>query len=308
MRKEMRLDRSGERIVTPDPRSEDEQQKTTAYFDSIAAYWDEIYQRRDVFSVIHQLRMVNILAWVDELVLPVDSRILDAGCGTGLLTVALAQRGYSVNAMDSVKAMIELSRLRADEAGVQVRVVLSLGDVHQLAFSDNRFDLVLAIGVIPWLHAPQGAMQELARVLRPGGHLIVNADNRWRLHFLLDPAKNPYLAGTRRAVRRVIGKKSQRKDAENARLHSVREFDRMVAAAGLEKVQAKTLGFGPFSFFHGKVSRAAWELKMHRQLQGWADRGVPLVRSVGAQYLVLARKPADDTRSNTPASPGGRTV
>ena len=302
------MDRSGAKIVTPDPASPDEQRKITEYFDSIASYWDEIYQRRDVFSVIHQLRLVSILAWVDELVLPVDSRILEAGCGTGLLTVALAQRGYSVNAMDSVKAMIELSRLRADEAGVQVRVVLSLGDVHRLAFSDNRFDLVLAIGVIPWLQAPQGAMQELARVLRPGGHLIVNADNRWRLHFLLDPGKNPYLVGARRAVRRVIGKKSQRKDAENARLHSVREFDHMVAAAGLEKVQAKTLGFGPFSFFQGKVFRAAWELKMHRQLQEWADRGVPLVRSVGAQYLVLARKPAGDPRSKTLASRGGPAV
>lgn len=302
------MDRSGERIVTPDPRSEDEQQKITAYFDSIASYWDEIYQRRDVFSVIHQLRMVNILTWVDELALPVDSCILEAGCGTGLLTVALAQRGYSVNAMDSVKAMIELSRLRAAEAGIQARVVLSLGDVHRLAFPDNRFDLVLAIGVIPWLHAPQGAMQELARVLRLGGHLIVNADNRWRLHFLLDPAKNPYLAGARRAVRRVIKRKSPRKDAENARLHSVREFDQMVAAAGLEKVQAKTLGFGPFSFFQGKLFRTAWEIKMHRQLQEWADRGVPLVRSVGAQYLVLARKPTDALGSNAPASLGGRAV
>jgi ubiquinone/menaquinone biosynthesis C-methylase UbiE len=300
------LDGSSEKIITPDPASPDEQRRITEYFDSIASYWDEIYQRRDVFSVIHQLRLVSILAWVDELVLPPDARLLEVGCGAGPLTVALAQRGYAVTAMDSVKAMIDLTRRHAEQAGVLSRVTLSLGDVHRLAFPDKFADLVLAIGVIPWLRAPETAIQELARVLRPGGHLVISADNRWRLHFLVDPAKNPYLAPARRAVRHVIKRKSQRKEAENALLHSVRAFDRMVAAAGLEKVQSKTLGFGPFSFL-GREFAGSWQLRLHWLLQGWADRGFPLIRLMGGQCLILARKP-DLGENKAKASTAGLMV
>ncbi len=292
MPKEKQLDRGGEKIATEQTCDVNERKKVAAYFDSLASYWDDIYRRRDVFSVIHQLRLLNVLGWVDQLELSADSRVLEVGCGAGMLTTALAQRGYSVMAMDSVQAMIDLTRNRVDEAGVARKVTTSLGDVHHLAFGDALFDVVLAIGVIPWLQEPEMAMHEFARVLRPGGYVIASADNRSRLHFLLDPAKSPYLAPARRAVKRILQAVTPRAKPRQtiARLHSIRDVDRMLSLAGLEKVAFKTLGFGPFSFLGREVLPSAWELKIHRRLQGWADRSIPIVRSVGAQYLVLARK------------------
>lgn len=311
MPKEKQLHRGGEKVATEQTCDANEQKQVAAYFDSLASYWDDIYRRRDVFSVIHQLRLSNVLGWVDELRLSVDSRVLEVGCGAGMLTTALAQRGYSVMAMDSVPAMIDLTRNRVEEAGVGKKVTPSLGDVHHLAFGDTLFDLVLAIGVVPWLQEPEKAIREFARVLRPGGHVIANADNRWRLHFLLDPAKNPYLAPARHAVKRVLQGVTRRAEARQtvARLHSIRDFDGMLSSAGLEKIAYKTFGFGPFSFLGRKVLSSTWELKIHRRLQDWADRGVPIARSVGAQYLVLARKPiGGDSRSGAPAPLGSRAV
>jgi ubiquinone/menaquinone biosynthesis C-methylase UbiE len=110
--------------------------------------------------------------------LPDGARVLEVGAGAGLTGVALADRGYQVTAVDSSAAMTETIRGRAAEAAVASRLQVSLGDAHRLPFADGAFGLVVALGVIPWLHSPERAARELARVLTPGGYLVVSADNR----------------------------------------------------------------------------------------------------------------------------------
>src|SRR5205085_8140892 len=127
-----------------------------------------------------------------------DSRVLEIGCGAGFLTVALAQRGLRVYAIDSTEAMIDQTRRHAGESGVTESLSLDVGDVYALTFEESSFDLVIAIGVIPWLARPELAMQEMARVTRVGGHVILTADNRYRLTYLLDPWMNPALTAFRK--------------------------------------------------------------------------------------------------------------
>jgi hypothetical protein len=152
---------------------------------------------------------------------------------------------------------------------------------------------VLALGVVPWLHSPAQATQEMARVLQTGGHLVLNADNRARLNRLLDPLHSPPLEPLRWAAKAALARLHLWRPSRQPMVtyHSCAEFDRIVATAGLEWVTGMTFGFGPFSLLGRTVLPDEVGVKVNRSLQGLADRGVPVLRGTGAQYLVVARRP-----------------
>src|SRR5205085_3184765 len=129
-----------------------------------------------------------------------DAFVLEVGCGAGLTAVKLAER-YIVEAVDTVQEMLDLTRERAAIARVDDRLTTRRGDANELSYTDGAFDLVLAIGVLPWVHDNASALREFARVLRPGGHLIVNIDNKWALHRIIDPQLNPIVRPVKKALR-----------------------------------------------------------------------------------------------------------
>src|SRR6185436_8635637 len=92
----------------------------------------------------------------------------------------------------------------AADQGVQDRIRIHSADVHALPFEAHTFNLVIAIGVIPWLHSERVALQEMRRVLKPGGFLVVTADNSARLDRLLDPLSTPLLGPLRLAAKRLL--------------------------------------------------------------------------------------------------------
>jgi len=101
--------------------------------------------------------------------------VLDVGCGPGLIAVALAEQGLEVDAVDSVPEMIAMTRDLAAESNIGDRVRCKVSDVMRLPMEGERFDLALAVGVTEWLAAVDLGLQEMARVLKPGGLLIVGA-------------------------------------------------------------------------------------------------------------------------------------
>lgn len=260
--------------------------------DSVSAeskFWRAIYTVEDVYSVIHRCRESLVLAWVEDLGAPAGGTALDVGCGAGLTAIELAQRGMRVEATDAVEAMVDLTRRQAVAAGVGRLVHVAQGDADTFAFADRSFELVIAVGVIPWLRSPSSALAEMARVLKPGGLLIVNCDNADRLDYLLDPARNRRLALRRRVARMVP---SSWVAAPSFRLHqySIDEFDAMLRCAGLSKEKERTLGFGPFTVFGRHVVPQRLEVPLHRQLQQAAENGSIALGSRGTQYIVAARK------------------
>jgi ubiquinone/menaquinone biosynthesis C-methylase UbiE len=272
------------------------QQQVDAHFDAKTSLWKEIYAQNDVYAVIHQHRQALALALIDGLHLPAGARALEVGCGAGLMTVALAQRGFQIEATDSSPAMVEATREGVDAANLSSRVTATHADAHSLSFGEGEFRLVVSLGVVPWLHSPGTALAEMARVLEPGGHLIVNADNRRRLNHLLDPVTSPVLSPVRKAVEWVLERVGLRPRPPNAPLvtmHTTEEFDRLISSLGLEKVSGTAFGFGPFMLARRKLLPDRVGVFVHRKLQQGSDRGLAGLRSTGSQYLVLARKPAD---------------
>jgi len=108
--------------------------------------------------------------------------LLEVGCGLGELSERIMREiGGAVTAIDISERMVALTRQR----GVDAR----LGDVEALTFEEGVFDCVVANWVLHYLPDPQQAIAEIARVLRPGGRLIVttNAETHmgeiWKMLF-----------------------------------------------------------------------------------------------------------------------------
>lgn len=120
---------------------------------------------------------------LDELDLRGDERVLDAGCGRGLLLVETAKRltsgrvvGVDVWALDQSANSPTATLANADAAAVSDQVDVTSGDVSRLPFGDGSFDIVVSNLVLDNLHSEEGwneAMRELARVTKPGGRVLV---------------------------------------------------------------------------------------------------------------------------------------
>lgn len=111
-----------------------------------------------------------------------NRRILDAGCGSGPLAEALVERGASVTGFDSSQAMIALARERLGEKAALL--VADLG--RPLPFANNTFDDVTASLVFHYLEDWVGPLEEMRRVLLPGGRVIMSVN-----HPILYPWTNP---------------------------------------------------------------------------------------------------------------------
>lgn len=271
-----------------------QQKLVDEYFHSSAGYWRAIYEDDRLVPLIYRERRQATLRWVEELGLPTGARVLEVGCGAGLTSVALAQRGLAVEAIDSTQTMTDLTRREAETAGLAGRLNARVGDVHNIEFASESFDLVMAVGVIPWLHSPSRGVDEMARVLRPGGYLLLTADNRARLNWLLDPRSSPVLAPLRIAIKHLLHVLRLRRVQAGqlqVRNHYPWQIDRLIAASGLQKIKSMTLGFGPFSFFGKDLLPDSAGVRLHRELQRLADGGVAGARWTGSHYLLLARKP-----------------
>ncbi|MGI5836857.1 MAG: class I SAM-dependent methyltransferase [Chloroflexota bacterium] len=97
--------------------------------------------------------------------------LLDVGCGPGHLACRLAMAGpdLRITGIDISPAMIELAARHAEEAGLGERLRFQLGDVESLPFPDEQFDLVVStLSLHHWQHPSKG-LQEIFRVLKPGG-------------------------------------------------------------------------------------------------------------------------------------------
>ena len=130
-------------------------------------------------------RLGRITDGVEEAVIlelvgpPAGLRILDVGCGDAALVVALAQRGALVTGVDVDPSVLSAGRARAAASGVAP--ALMQGDIRALPFADDSFDVVLAVTVLCFVDDAARAVREMARVLRPGGRLVIGELGRWNL-------------------------------------------------------------------------------------------------------------------------------
>jgi ubiquinone/menaquinone biosynthesis C-methylase UbiE len=120
------------------------------------------------------------IAAVFDLLGPIEGkRLLDAGCGDGVYSIEAARRGARVTGLDLSEGMLNEARKRSLAAGVTVD--WKRGDVLRLPYPNDSFDIVTAITLLCLVPGPGAAVAEMARVLAPGGRVVIGDLHRWSL-------------------------------------------------------------------------------------------------------------------------------
>jgi ubiquinone/menaquinone biosynthesis C-methylase UbiE len=112
-----------------------------------------------------------------------DARVLEAGCGTGMILKEVAPIARQAIGLDISPGMLAQARSRG------LNVVH--GSVTQLPFPNNQFDTAYSFKVLAHVERIAAAMGELARVVRSGGHVIAEFYNPWSLRYLVKRLKPP---------------------------------------------------------------------------------------------------------------------
>ncbi|QLK27154.1 class I SAM-dependent methyltransferase [Natrinema zhouii] len=98
-------------------------------------------------------------------------QVLDIGCGTGVVSLLLAELGHDVTGVDFAPEMLERARKKAEQAGRSADFYR--GDAEALAVPDDTVDLVTARHLLWTLPNPEAAIEEWQRVVEPGGRILV---------------------------------------------------------------------------------------------------------------------------------------
>ena len=250
--------------------------------------WEEFYERKTIRSRIYQEREATAVRFAEMLNLPAGSLVLDAGCGPGFTSATLARKGCVVHALDFLEEMAAAARARGADAGDRVRP--TVGDAAHLPFADRAFDLVIVLGVTEWVAPLDALVGEAARVLKPGGHLIIAWNNRWSLHLLLDPAANPLLGKLRRTVRGFLEARGWITPPPPEYRYSFKDFRRIFQARGLAPVDGRGIGFGPFSLLWRSVLPERLGHRLNSRLQNLADTRIPLLQALARNRVAVALK------------------
>lgn len=200
------------------------------FFDTTAERYDRRYDDPGAAGRLLRERLEVTVELLGE----PSGTALDVGMGTGRLCAELDRRGWQVSGVDLSPAMVAAARRRLPHIADR----LVEGPIEQLPFGDASFDAVTATGVLEYTTEDlSGAVQELARALRPGGVAVLSFPRQQSPALLW---RSKVLYPTVRAVKRVVP--FGRPAPLELPLRSEQEFLAAVAGAGLEVEQSRTIG------------------------------------------------------------------
>ena len=149
----------------------------------IAEYWDESSKEYDTHPGHGMGGDDEKEAWLKFLkeIIPAGTKtVLDVGCGTGFLTVLLAELGYTVKGIDLSDGMQADAKKKIKAGGYEDRVTFEICDAENTNEPDETYDLVINRHLLWTLPHPYEAVDEWLRVTKPGGSVIV-IDGDWNL-------------------------------------------------------------------------------------------------------------------------------
>lgn len=146
------------------------------YYDDFSA-WYERERAAGYHALIDEIEVDAVREFA------AGKRVLEAGCGTGLVLERLARVAQEAHGFDLSPGMVAKARAR----GLSV----SLGSVTAIPFRSNSFDFVCSFKVLAHVPEIELALRELSRVTRPGGTLVLEFYNPWSLRYLAKRLAGP---------------------------------------------------------------------------------------------------------------------
>ncbi|MCA3253884.1 MAG: bifunctional 2-polyprenyl-6-hydroxyphenol methylase/3-demethylubiquinol 3-O-methyltransferase UbiG [Pseudomonadota bacterium] len=203
-----------------------------AKFSELAHRW---WDAGSEFRPLHEINPLR-LAWIEELAPLAGKRVLDVGCGGGILAEAMARRAAHVMGIDLAVKPLGVARLHALEQGVTNVEYREVATEALAAEQPACFDVVTCMEMLEHVPDPASVVQACARLARPGGWVFFSTLNRNPKSFLFAIVGAEY-------VLRLLPRGTH----EYARFIRPSELARWCRDAGLVPQAMRGLGYNPFT-------------------------------------------------------------
>jgi 2-polyprenyl-6-hydroxyphenyl methylase / 3-demethylubiquinone-9 3-methyltransferase len=142
-------------------------------FEELAARW---WDPHSEFKPLHEINPLR-LAYIDRLAPLAGKKVLDVGCGGGILSESMALKGARVTGIDMGEAPLQVARLHLLESGLEIEYERI--PVERLAAEQPAsFDVVTCMEMLEHVPDPASVVEACSRLVRPGGHVIFSTINR----------------------------------------------------------------------------------------------------------------------------------
>ena len=202
-----------------------------AKFEQLASRW---WDRNSEFKPLHDINPLRA-NWIDKLAPVAEQKVLDVGCGGGILCEAMAQRGADVTGIDMGEAPLAVGKLHKFESGVEVDYQKSTAEDFAQSHPE-QFDIVTCLEMLEHVPDPGSVVRACAAMTKPGGTLFFSTINRNPKAYLLAIIGVEY-------VLRMLPKGTH----EYGKFIRPAELGQWIREAGLELDQITGLTYNPIT-------------------------------------------------------------
>lgn len=148
-------------------------QAEIAKFEALAHHW---WDRESEFKPLHDINPLRV-GWIERHTTLAGQKVLDIGCGGGILSEAMAQRGAQVTGIDMGEAPLSVARLHQLESGVPVdyRQITAEALAEQ---EPEKYDLITCLEMLEHVPQPASVIAACRRLVKPGGQVYFSTINR----------------------------------------------------------------------------------------------------------------------------------
>lgn len=144
-----------------------------AKFEALASRW---WDKSSEFKPLHDINPLRV-NYIEERASLAEKKVLDVGCGGGILSEAMAFRGASVKGIDMGEAPLSVAQLHSLESGADVQYQQITAE--ELAEQEaGKYDVVTCLEMLEHVPSPASVIQACTKLLKPGGHLFLSTINR----------------------------------------------------------------------------------------------------------------------------------
>lgn len=200
-------------------------------FSALAHRW---WDPNSEFKPLHQINPLR-LEWIDQRVHLEGKRVLDVGCGGGILSEGMAERGAQVTGIDLSEKALKVAKLHLLESGRQVNYQYISAEDHAAAQPES-YDVVTCMEMLEHVPDPASTIAACTRLAKPGGWLFFSTINRNPKSYLFAIVGAEYILN-------LLPKGTH----DWAKFIKPAELDRYARVAGLETVEIMGMTYNPLT-------------------------------------------------------------